>query len=98
MSPIIAPLTPAPWHIGQPGGPSGPFWSLHNPQGNVVAMQVTSLANARLISAAPDLYAALLSVVTAIWETEYPGGHIYVSITEALRAKAALDKADGRSR
>jgi len=51
--------TPGPWNIGLPGGPAGPFWSLVNPQGMVVAMQITSEANARLIAAAPEMLRAL---------------------------------------
>jgi len=50
--------TPGPWNIGLPGGPSGRFWSLVNSEGNVVAMQITSEANARLIAAAPELLEA----------------------------------------
>lgn len=46
-------------------------------------------ANARLISAAPDLYAALKEMVEW-WETE--GGRLEDSLS---RAKAALEKAEG---
>jgi hypothetical protein len=47
--------TPGPYIIGKPGGPSGPFYSLVNAQGRVVAMQVPNRADAYLIAAAPDL-------------------------------------------
>lgn len=50
--------TPGPWIVGQPGGPAGPFYSLINQQGNVVALQIVGEADARLCSAAPDLLAA----------------------------------------
>jgi hypothetical protein len=47
--------TPGPYIIGKPGGPSGPFYSLVNQQGRVVAMQVPNEADAHLLSTAPDL-------------------------------------------
>jgi len=59
--------TPGPWNIGQPGGPSGLFWSLVNPDGNVVAMQITSEANAKLIAEAPKLFVALKTIRDAFW-------------------------------
>lgn len=46
---------PGPYVIGQPGGPSGPFWSLVNSQGNVIAMQILSEEAAQLFKAAPAL-------------------------------------------
>ncbi len=55
--------TPGPYNIGKPGGPSGPFWSLVNQHGIVVAMQITTEANARLLASAPDLLAACLDLV-----------------------------------
>ncbi|HXI16214.1 MAG TPA: hypothetical protein VNM48_07570 [Chloroflexota bacterium] len=55
--------TPGPWNLGLPGGPAGPFWSLVNQDGEVVAMQITTEANARLIAAAPDLLAALKALI-----------------------------------
>lgn len=41
--------TPGPYVIGQPGGPAGPFWSIVNQQGTVIAMQITSEADAKAI-------------------------------------------------
>lgn len=55
----MAESTPGPYSIGQPGGPAGPFWSLVNQRGAVVAMQITSEANARLLQMAPDMLAML---------------------------------------
>jgi hypothetical protein len=47
--------TDAPWHLGRPGGPSGPFWSLVNPAGRVVAMQIPNEGDARLMSVAQEM-------------------------------------------
>lgn len=41
--------TPRPYIIGQPGGPSGPFYSIVNQQGRVIAMQIPSEEDARAI-------------------------------------------------
>lgn len=45
-------VTEGPWHIGQPGGPGGPFYSLVNPQGRVVAMQIPSKDDAEFMAGA----------------------------------------------
>lgn len=47
--------TEAPWHLGRPGGPSGSFWSLVNPQGRVVAMQIPNEGDARLMAVAQEM-------------------------------------------
>lgn len=48
-------FTEGPWIVGQPGGPAGPFWSIMNQKGNVVALQVLREEDARLIRTTPDL-------------------------------------------
>jgi hypothetical protein len=72
--------TPGPYVIGLPGGPAGPFWSLMNRDGNLVAMQITSEANARLLGAAPDLLAAL----EAVYETAVNGERVAWAETSGL--------------
>lgn len=44
-----------PWMIGEPGGPSGPFYSVINSQGRVVAAMVANRADAELMVAAQDM-------------------------------------------
>lgn len=60
--------TPGPYVIGQPGGPSGPFWSIVNQQGMVVAMQIMSEADAKAIVAG-------LNLLNAQKERTPNGGH-----------------------
>ncbi len=50
-------LPPTPWNIGEPGGPSGPFYSLVAVNGNVIAMQIAERRYAELFAAAPDAQA-----------------------------------------
>ena len=51
-------FTPGPWFVGLPGGPAGPFYSLVNSAGNVIAMQIPRKEDARLIRVTPELLAA----------------------------------------
>lgn len=50
--------------IGQPGGPSGPFWSVIGSDGEVVAMQIMSEEYARRIA---DMLNAQLQVPQPDW-------------------------------
>lgn len=54
----MAATTPGPWNLGRPGGPAGPFWSIVNQQGNVVALQIVNEPDATLCAASPDLLEA----------------------------------------
>lgn len=38
------------WIVGEPGGPSGPFWSVVASSGRVIAMQIPDEKDARLIA------------------------------------------------
>lgn len=85
-------FTKRPWNIGLPGGPSGRFWSVVNSDGNVVAMQVTSAANARLISAAPDLLEALKNLSNAyIYKDDEHGSNRFNAQTKAEQAIAKAE-------
>ena len=87
--------TPGPYVVGKPGGPAGPFWSVINQDGNVVAMQITTNDNARLISAAPDLLLSCMEMWGAIVRIER-GWDTADMQTECLdRARAAITKALG---
>ncbi len=98
----MATHTPGPYHVGLPGGPAGPFWSLVNEQGNVVAMQITSAENAALLAASPDLLAVVEETVIAV---ESYGALVrtgYPSIASALEAvsvrlRGAVAKATGEA-
>jgi len=97
--------TPGPWNIGLPGGPAGPFWSLVNPQGMVVAMQITSEANARLIAAAPRLLEAckgLLDYVEILIkerrEIGLPDDHPDFEWPSVIEAKSAIAAAEGKEK
>ena len=41
--------------IGEPGGPAGPFCSIVNQEGKVIAMQIPKQADAALLAAAPEM-------------------------------------------
>jgi hypothetical protein len=43
------------WIVGQPGGPSGPFYSVVSQHGRVIAMQIPDAGMARLIAQLPEL-------------------------------------------
>lgn len=57
-------VTEGPWLIGQPGGPSGPFYSLVNPQGRVVAMQIPNRDDAECMAdaSATDMVSAYFAI------------------------------------
>jgi hypothetical protein len=44
------------WNIGEPGGPSGPFYSVITSQGTVVAMQITEQKYAQLLQWAGNAF------------------------------------------
>jgi hypothetical protein len=48
-------FTDGPWHLVSPDGPAGPFWSLVNPQGRVVVLQIANEGDAHLLATALDL-------------------------------------------
>lgn len=96
MSDKLTP-TPGPWrHAPSMEGPI--FRVVLNEQGNIAAMRVTSEANARLISAAPDF---LNAAIIALWffDRIKDGAawhqHSEDSAREALRA--AIEKATGEA-
>lgn len=43
------------WIVGQPGGPSGPFYSVVSSGGNIIAMQVPDEVIANRLAALPAL-------------------------------------------
>ena len=43
------------WIIGEPGGPSGPFYSVVTQSGFLIAKQIPGLAEASQIAAIPEL-------------------------------------------
>ena len=43
------------WIVGQPGGPSGPFYSVVSQRGRIIAMQIPDEGMARLIAQLPEL-------------------------------------------
>jgi cell division protein FtsB len=43
------------WIVGQPGGPSGPFYSVVSSTGRVIAMQIPAEKDAILIASLPNL-------------------------------------------
>jgi len=43
------------WIVGQPGGPSGPFYSVVTSSGRVIAMQIPDQGMAKLIAQLPEL-------------------------------------------
>jgi hypothetical protein len=82
------PPTPGPWVLGYPGGPSGPFWSLVNQDGNVVAPQIVNEADARNMQRVPEMLDALIRVDSLLsylrhrGEGEIPWQRIGVSLAE----------------
>ena len=83
--------TPPPYNIGIPGGINGPFWSLANEQGSVVAMQITSHENAMLFRAAPEIHKALKSAGKYYEMLENATG-VEHPVLEEIRAALALVK------
>lgn len=65
--------TPGPYIIGEPGGPSGPFYSIVNSQGNVVAMQVLNYDDALLWKAAPGLLTACEVALNYLEHQQFEG-------------------------
>ncbi len=43
------------WNIGEPGGPSGPFYSVVAQDGHIIAMQIPDEVNANLIAKLGDI-------------------------------------------
>jgi hypothetical protein len=43
------------WIVGEPGGPSGPFYSVVSQSGRVIAMQIADEKYALMIASFPDL-------------------------------------------
>lgn len=87
--------TPGPWEITTtdyqpPGYPRGIIKFAEGPGGNeVIAPNVNSEANARLIAAAPDLLEALLRLMA--WSV---GGNALTKHQDVYaQARAAVDKA-----
>ena len=94
--------TPGPYIIGEPGGPSGPFYSLVNPQGRVVAMQILNQEDSLLLAAAPDLLAAAQKLInnlpdcTLEWARDAWGNSNTSAVYEARDAlRIAIARAKG---
>lgn len=77
-----------PWWIGEPGGPSGPFYSVVSATGRVIAMQIPDRSMAQAISALPDMLHALMAALEPAGDTP-----------EQVRAEmlAAVRKATGET-
>ena len=56
------------WIVGEPGGPSGPFWSVVSSSGRVIAMQIPDEEIARLIASFPDIIVLLRSAISQYTE------------------------------
>ena len=74
--------TPGPYIIGKPGGPSGPFWSIVSQQGTMVAMQITSEANAKAIVAGLNAIAVHVSDSQLIAANQRHIGQLEDSLAE----------------
>ena len=101
--------TPGPWEFEYDGGPSGPFVFHADPTDPTNGVDICevryanesvkeSLANARLISAAPELLECLKGLadqIDPLHEIEnYPGGDLghYLRVARHLINKATGDK------
>ena len=83
--------TAGPWMIGEPGWLSKDCYSLVNPKGNVIAVQILVKEDAELMRAAPELLAAceaLLARCEVLDEED-------CSNRELAQARAAIAKARG---
>lgn len=57
-----SPYSVSQYAVAEPRGPLGAFWSVLDPEGGVVAMQIRNEDDARLLAAAPDLYRAVRGI------------------------------------
>lgn len=58
--------TVGPWHVGERGGPAGPFHSLVTPTGQVVAGMIDATSDAQGIAAAHEGYPLVLRQYTRL--------------------------------
>lgn len=94
---MSAPHTPGPWKVGRHLGSRTEVRLIHHDagdhgQGVPIIEGAVSEANARLIAAAPDMFAALESIAEGC---AFPADDVQRAIRR--RALAAIDKAEGRS-
>ncbi len=84
--------TPGPWHFGEGDRriPAGVGSYTKAPLCRMVGSDADDIANARLISAAPDLYAALVAVMGG-----QIGGNVDTDAERFRLARAAIAKAEG---
>ena len=75
------------WNVGQPGGPSGPFYSVVSSTGRVIAMQVPAEKDALIIASLPKL-TRLLREVIADYQRERAELKTTMDRLEALIAEA----------
>lgn len=80
-----------PWMIGEPGGPSGPFYSVINGQGRVIAAMVANRADAELIVAAQDVADKVFRVLDQLEAAAQESVERH-RIQDAERAAAADEK------
>lgn len=75
------------WNVGQPGGPSGPFYSVVSSTGRVIAMQIPAEKDALLIASLPNLI-KLLKENIADYQRERAELKVTMDKLEALIAEA----------
>lgn len=80
------------WNVGQPGGPNGPFYSVVSSTGRVIVLQVLNAEDARLIAAAPQLFAACQKLI----EATDTGDILSAGYAETLARKAIHKAIHGR--
>lgn len=74
------------WIVGQPGGPSGPFYSVVSSSGRVIAMQIPDEKYALLIASFPNLL-RLLKENIADYQRERSALKVTMDKLEALIAE-----------
>lgn len=92
-------MTPKPWHISQNKTSIGVYDSSGNPVCKLPAAQFTmprKLADAHLIAAAPELYAALDQLLAVAARLDQSATHEGLENCQAIaNARAALAQAKG---
>lgn len=69
--------TKGPWHVGERGGPTGPFHSLVTPAGRMIAAMIDATPDAHFIAAVYKGYPLVLKEVQrlrALLESSILGG------------------------
>lgn len=101
FGPVASPperFTPGPWQI-DPDASGLDGWPIRAKQGpiDVCPAKANGLADAQLIAAAPELYAALRRIVTPAMAKSMAETHKPACVCNYCAAIAALSKAGGRS-